>query len=694
MPRGSRRSVEAVVGRRDDRSLTLAALRFIGYYDWSTKRKTFITVTMSFTAFLLLTTVAVVVATDTYFDTSGRNLYQLNVLSEYELERYAFPPILPSSESEVDKYTDPGKETVLYRISSGPKSPKKPGKKPVFIENGILCDNDPCEVNKPKIAVAYILVDRGYDVWLGIGNSSITESPISSEENERKRLERVAQYILASTQAEELTVMGHFNGSVQFFGMTAPPIITQKKPQHKFSRWLELIPGVKTIKSLYKKGTGFLTRSYNNVVEKFDNIGRKVNFIVDDSNVRDLKRTVMNAWGFMMNMVLPTLSIKNFSEMMDHPDVFLDTAQLIRKYGYQAESHQVETEDGYLLTVHRIPGNETHPDPDGKPVVLLQHGVLGSSADWVMLGPNQSLAYILSDAGYDVWLGNSRGNTYSKAHVNMSSSDSKFWEFSWHEMGIFDLPGTIDHIISSTNCKKMHYVGHSQATSVFFVMMSEKPHYNEKIAKAALFAPVAYTTHSRSPIIGVFSRISTPLYYLIRVFGVNDFLPTNALLTKIGREACEARSPYQVVCSNVLFMITGYDASLLNKTTIPIILGHSPAGSSIKQFFHYAQGYNSKKFRQFDYGSKEINSMFYNQTVPPEYKLANVKVPTAIYYAQNDLLTDCQDVEEVARQLPNVDVMYKVPDEHFNHIGFVFAIDAAKLIYQPLISYLKNYTIT
>ncbi|XP_016840204.1 lipase 3 isoform X1 [Nasonia vitripennis] len=694
MPRGSRRSVDDRGLVERGKGIVCAALRYIGYESWSTKKKTCIVFTMSFTTLLLLTTVAVVLGSDTYFDTSGRNLYQLNVLSEYELERYAFPPVLPTSESEVDKLVDPGKETILYRISSGPKSPKRPGKKPVFIENGILCDNDPCEVNKPKIAVAYILVDRGYDVWLGIGNSSIADSHQSSEENERKRLERVAQYILASTQAEELTVMGHFNGSVQFFGMTAPRIIAEEKPQSKFSRWLEHIPGVKTIKNLYKKGTGFLTKGYNDVVEKFDRIGRKINYITDDTNIRDLKNTVMKAWGFMLNMVLPTLSIKNFSDMMDHPDVFLDTAQLVRKYGYQAESHLVETEDGYLLTVHRIPGNNSASVYSGKPVVLLQHGILGSSADWVMLGPNQSLAYILSNAGYDVWMGNSRGNTYSKAHVNMSSSDSKFWEFSWHEMGIYDLPATIDHILNATGQKKLHYVAHSQGGTVLLVIMSERPEYNEKIGKVALFAPVADMTHSRSPIMSVFTKISTPLYYVIRFFGVNDFLPTNALLTKIGREACEARSPYQVVCSNVLFMITGYDASLLNVTTIPIILGHAPAGSSIKQFFHYAQGHSSKKFRQFDYGSAEINNIFYNQTEPPEYKLDNVRVPVAVYYAHNDLLTDYKDILSLAKRLPNVPVLYEVPDEKFNHIGFTFATKAPKIIYEPLMSYLKNSTIT
>lgn len=79
--------------------------------------------------------------------------YQLNVLSEYDLERYAFPPELPTSEEEVMNQVDDGEDTILYRISSGPKSPKMPGKKPVFIENAILCDRDPCEVNKPKIAV-------------------------------------------------------------------------------------------------------------------------------------------------------------------------------------------------------------------------------------------------------------------------------------------------------------------------------------------------------------------------------------------------------------------------------------------------------------------------------------------------------------------------------------------------------------
>jgi hypothetical protein len=38
--------------------------------------------------------------------------------------------------------------------------------------------------------------------------------------------------------------------------------------------------------------------------------------------------------------------------------------------------------------------------------VLLQHGLLESSAVFVDNGPGRSLAFALADAGFDVWLSN------------------------------------------------------------------------------------------------------------------------------------------------------------------------------------------------------------------------------------------------------------------------------------------------
>ena len=36
-------------------------------------------------------------------------------------------------------------------------------------------------------------------------------------------------------------------------------------------------------------------------------------------------------------------------------DMFLSTTELIAHWGYPVETHEVRTDDGYLLTMHRIP---------------------------------------------------------------------------------------------------------------------------------------------------------------------------------------------------------------------------------------------------------------------------------------------------------------------------------------------------
>lgn len=50
----------------------------------------------------------------------------------------------------------------------------------------------------------------------------------------------------------------------------------------------------------------------------------------------------------------------------------------------------------------------------------------------------------------------------------------------------------IDHILNETEAEGIYYVGHSQGTTSFFVMTSERPEYNEKIKLMIAYAPVAF----------------------------------------------------------------------------------------------------------------------------------------------------------------------------------------------------------
>ena len=105
---------------------------------------------------------------------------------------------------------------------------------------------------------------------------------------------------------------------------------------------------------------------------------------------------------------------------------------------------------------------------------------------------NFQLAYLLSDHGYDVWMGNSRGNDHSLQHKSLSSKSKKYWDFSWHEIGFYDVPTMINYILKVKNVSRTFYVGHSQGTTSLLVMLSLRPEFNQKIIQAHLMAPAAF----------------------------------------------------------------------------------------------------------------------------------------------------------------------------------------------------------
>ncbi|KAI6218214.1 Hydrolase [Aphelenchoides fujianensis] len=297
------------------------------------------------------------------------------------------------------------------------------------------------------------------------------------------------------------------------------------------------------------------------------------------------------------------------------------------------QEFSVQTDDGYILTMHRIPygrGVRT-PNPE---VVFLQHGLEDSSASWVINLPGNAAGYLLADAGFDVWMGNSRGNAYSLNHAYMDPTSKAFWNF------------TFDQMVRSSTCRRKSTSSWRKPAgtrcttlAIHKYALSFRPVLLINAVQGALtmfakagrrtglcqetrispWAPVATVNHITGGmrIIADLDLIDTYLW----IFGDGQFIAEGTIIEKtLEKEICRL-------------------------TSCPVYLAHMPAGTSTRNVHHWTQMVKSGHFCKYDYGTtgKPVE----------DYDLTKIKnVPIYLYASDTDWLADPSDVKILRDRLP------------------------------------------
>nr|XP_045733704.1 lysosomal acid lipase/cholesteryl ester hydrolase isoform X2 [Mirounga angustirostris] len=372
----------------------------------------------------------------------------------------------------------------------------------------------------------------------------------------------------------------------------------------------------------------------------------------------------MQLLGLVVCLVLGTLPTEAFESKLAgvDPETNMNVSEIIAHWGYPSEEHFIETEDGYILCLHRIPhGRKNHSAKGPKPVVFLQHGLLADSSNWVTNLPNSSLGFILADTGFDVWLGNSRGNTWSRKHKTLSVSQNEFWTFSYDEMANYDLPASINFILNKTGQEQVYYVGHSQGTTIGFIAFSRIPELAKKVKMFFALAPVASVSFSTSPLCKLGGL---PEFLLKDMFGVKEFFPQSTVLKWLSVHVC-SHVILKELCGNAFFLLCGFNERNFNMSRVPIYVAHSPAGTSVQNILHWGQTY------------------------PPPYNVKDMLVPTAVWSGGQDSLADVGDISILLPQITNLVYSKLIPE--WEHLDFIWGLDAPWRLYNEVVDLMKKY---
>ncbi|CAK1554547.1 unnamed protein product [Leptosia nina] len=362
---------------------------------------------------------------------------------------------------------------------------------------------------------------------------------------------------------------------------------------------------------------------------------------------------------------------------------YRNTTEFAAEHGITAKEYKVVTKDGYILGIFNLPGTRGLP-------ILLMHGLTDSSDTWLIRG-NISLGITLANLGYDVWLGNLRGNKYSREHTRLDPERDAavYWDFSFHENGYYDLPATIDLVLEKTGASQINAIGHSQGTTIFFVLASLRPEYNEKVNLLVAMAPVAFLQYVTPPLSTII-KVSPELINFgkrlkqYEIFG-------ESITGKAYREVCLKPTIGYLLCAyGYIFPVAGYDVKEYGYKFHYMLTRQFPMSTSLKNLEHFAQVSRRRSFSAFDYG-RIGNLKVYGTPSPLNYDLKKTTMPVAILCGESDKLATFKDVLLLKDALPNIVQFSVVDHNHMNHVDFTWGKTMDKYLYPYIFGILDRF---
>jgi len=367
----------------------------------------------------------------------------------------------------------------------------------------------------------------------------------------------------------------------------------------------------------------------------------------------------------LFNVVCSSILVIGAEQLSTDIDYGKNTQEMILQHHYPCENYTIQTEDGYLLTLFRIPGKRYEKLEDAKKVpkqpVILQHGLIDSSDCWV-LNEKPALAYMLADSGFDVWLGNFRGSKYSRAHIKLDpdKDEKEFFSYSIDEVIKYDLKAYFTEIPKITGYQKISYVGHSMGGgSILAAASSEPAFYSEHLRSCVGLTPSTRNLNSNHLL-----RLARSIKVLdgMEFFNLWEIFNLHDLAHQAFSMFCHN---VPSVCSFFLKMLADKQPEHDNADKYGVFFNHYPDATSTHQMRHILQ--QTKHTGYMHYQKNEDDPL-------EEYDLTKFpsNVPAAVFGGLADLFVSVIDTQWVKSKLEIAGAMKMYREyEGYGHLTFL-----------------------
>ena len=340
-----------------------------------------------------------------------------------------------------------------------------------------------------------------------------------------------------------------------------------------------------------------------------------------------------------------------------------------------------------------------------------RHPVDGPITSW-----NRSLAFVLANNGFDVWLAETRGSSdENRRHIKnramqtmMSGANSAknmtlgenmaeimhqrdYWAFSQDDIIEHELKSHIDLVLSRTGAKTLSLMTFSLSTPTSLSFFSIRPDYAQKINALVSMAPIVSGEGTNLLVKWILQKACPMVPNKVGTLMLSDMIlskPIRNMVLLISRIKPVRYSLVKAITTLLMGPSAKYQTLLdLN------VMGHLLKKLSFKEVKQLCQQTKHNKLQKFDYGRLR-NRLIYGTPEPPVYDLSDLKIKDWIIVAgANDKLSTPEVIDHLMKIVHPKPSAYIVAPG-LNHLDLIAGFENDRYVNLPILAYLKNRSLT